>query len=178
MSLEYLGAIKLFAGNFAIKGYSFANGTPMSISQNNALFSLFGTYYGGDGVQTFNLPDLRSQVPIGQGNGSGLSPRVIGEIGGSDDVTVLPTNLPIHNHLLNATSGAGSTATAGPNVLLGSLGTSDGTFYSPATAPGHTATLGPRSLSMTGGNLPHNNIMPSLAINYLVALEGIYPVRN
>lgn len=176
---EYLGAVKLFAGDFVIYGYSYCNGALMSITQNAALFSLLGTTYGGNGVSTFQLPDLRSRVPISQGNGQGLTPRVIGETGGLENVTVLAGNMPPHNHVFNATSApTNSSPTAGPSTLLGSLQSADGLFYAPAGVSGTNEALNPLSLSMAGSNLPHNNIMPGLAINYLIALTGLFPSRS
>src|SRR5580700_1719215 len=98
MAQEYLGAIKLFAGNYAINGYAFAHGQLLAINQSTALFSLLGTTYGGNGVSTFQLPNLQSVLPIGQGNGAGLTPRVLGETGGVENVTLLNANVPTHTH--------------------------------------------------------------------------------
>jgi len=182
MAQEYLGAIKLFAGNYAIKGYALARGQLMSITQNTALFSLLGTAYGGNGINTFQLPDLQSRLPISQGNGAGLTPRVLGEIGGVDNVTLLTANMPPHGHNFDAASAINqtSTGTAGPTVVLGPVGAgSRDTFYAPAGAPGFTPeVLNPLAVGSTGGNLPHNNIQPSMGINYIISLVGIFPSRG
>jgi microcystin-dependent protein len=182
MAQEYLGAIKLFAGNYAIVGYALAQGQLLAINQSTALFALLGTTYGGNGVSTFQLPNLQSRLPIGQGNGAGLTPRVMGEIGGLDNVTLQAANTPSHGHVFN---GAGtinktSTDTAGPTVLLGPVGAaSRDTFYAPATASGLTPQLlNPLAVGSVGGNLPHNNIQPSMGINYIIALQGIFPSRG
>ncbi|HLY64689.1 MAG TPA: tail fiber protein [Chloroflexota bacterium] len=176
---EYLGAVKLFAGNFAIRGYAFCAGQLLSIQQNTALFSILGTTYGGNGVNNFQLPDLRGRLPIGQGNGQGLSPRVIGEVGGVENVSLLSNNVPPHNHLFNASTTPTTTGTASPTVTPGGLKTADGTFY---TAPGQTnlnlVALNPGAVKAQGGNLPHNNIQPSMGINYIIALNGVFPSRN
>jgi microcystin-dependent protein len=179
---EYLGAIKLFAGSYAIKGFAFAHGQLMSIQQNTALFSLLGTFYGGNGVSNFALPNLQSRLPIGQGNGSGLSPRTIGEQGGVENVTLLSSNVPPHTHVFNAANPINQTSTnaAGSTVLLGPVGGgSTHTFYAPSTAADfQTQLLNQGAVSTVGGNLPHNNIQPSMGINYIIALNGIFPSRN
>jgi microcystin-dependent protein len=179
MAAEYLGAVKLFAGNFAISGYAFCAGQLMSIQQNAALFSILGTTYGGNGVQTFQLPDLRSRLPIGQGNGIGLTPRVIGEIGGSENVSLLSNNVPPHNHVFNASTTPTTTGAAGPTVMPGALKSTDGTFYTATGQAGLTlAQMNPGAVQPQGRSLPHNNIQPSMGINYIIALQGIFPSRN
>jgi microcystin-dependent protein len=182
MAQEYLGAIKLFAGNYAILGYAFTQGQTLAINQSTALFALLGTTYGGNGVSTFQLPNLQSRLPIGLGNGAGLTPRVIGELGGSDNVTLLAPNTPSHGHVFSGASlvNQTSTNTAGPTVLLGPVGAgSKDTFYVPATASGFTPQLlNPLAVGSVGGNLPHNNNQPSMGINYIIALQGIFPSRS
>jgi microcystin-dependent protein len=176
---EYLGAIKLFAGNYAIKNYAFCQGQTMSIQQNTALFALLGTTFGGNGMSTFQLPNLQSMLPIGQGQGHGLTPRVMGEVGGVENVALLPTNVPGHNHVFNASSSPTSTNTAGPTVLLGALQSADGVFYAPAGATGlQPLGLNPLAVGLAGNNLPHNNIQPSMGINYIICLSGIFPSRG
>jgi microcystin-dependent protein len=179
---EYLGAIKLFAGSFAIKGYAFAQGQILAINQNTALFSLLGTNYGGNGVSTFQLPNLQSSLPISWGNGSGLTPRVIGETGGVENVSLLTSTVPPHTHVFNAAGAINqtSTKTAGPTVLLGPVGAgSADTFYVPPNAAGfEKQLLNQGAVGTQGGNLPHNNIQPSMGINYIIALSGIFPSRS
>ena len=178
MAIDYVGAIKIFAGNFAPRGYALAQGQTMSIQQNAALFSLLGTYYGGNGVSNFQLPDLRSRLPIGQGQGNGLSPRAIGEIGGVENVSLLSANVPQHNHVFNASTTPATTNVAGSTVLLGAAaGTA--TFYLPASAPSAAVVpLNNQAIAAAGGSLPHNNIQPSMGINYIIALNGVFPPRG
>jgi microcystin-dependent protein len=179
MVQEYLGAIKIFAGSYAITGYAFAQGQTLAINQYTALFSLLGTTYGGNGVQTFQLPNLQSELPIGWGNGSGLTPRVIGETGGVDNVTLLSSNVPPHNHVFNATTNLASTTTPGSTVLLGALNSGDGNFYAPNGSTNiKIEQLNNAALSTAGGNLPHNNVQPCMGINYLICMSGIFPSRG
>jgi microcystin-dependent protein len=176
---EYLGAVKLFAGNFAIRGFAFCAGQTMSIQQNTALFSILGTTYGGNGVQSFQLPDLRSRLPIGQGNGQGLTPRVVGENGGVENVTLTSNNVPPHNHVFNASTTATTTGAAGPAVMPGALKSADGTYYTATGQAGLSlVALNPGALAAQGGSQQHNNIQPSMGINYIIALQGIFPSRN
>lgn len=182
MVQEYLGAIKLFAGDYAIIGYAFAQGQTLAINQYTALFSLIGTTYGGNGVSTFQLPNLQSVLPISMGNGAGLTPRVIGETGGADNVTLLTSMVPPHNHVFNATGTVvqNTTYTAGSTVLLGPVGAgSKLTFYAPAGSANFTnAVLNPNAVGTAGGNLPHNNDQPSMGINYIICMSGIFPSRG
>jgi microcystin-dependent protein len=182
MAQDYLGAIKLFAGSYAIKGYAFAQGQTMAINQSTALFSLLGTAYGGNGISTFQLPNLQSRLPISWGNGIGLAPRVIGETGGVDSVSLLSINVAPHTHAFNAANPVNQTSTnaAGPTVLLGPVGGgSTHTFYAPANAVDfQSQLLNQGAVVSVGGNLPHNNIQPSMGINYIIALNGVFPSRN
>ncbi len=176
MVTEYLGAIKVFGGDFAIKGYALTQGQLMSIQQNTALFSLLGTTYGGNGVSNFQLPDLRSRLPIGQGNGQGLTPRVIGEFAGAENVTLLATTVPPHNHVFNASTSAATGHIASSTTILGTGTTA---FY--ATQGGTSVTpvpLSPQAVGMAGGSQPHNNIQPSMALTYMIALVGVFPSRG
>jgi microcystin-dependent protein len=169
----FLGMIAMFGFNFNPKGWAFCNGQLISIQQNSALFSLLGTQYGGNGTTNFALPNLQSRVPIGMGTGPGLSNYVIGQTGGEENHTLLINEMPQHNHLM---TGSGEAA-AQNSPAGGSL---------PSTARGvNSYTTGGNSLSpmasatvVTGGNQGHNNIQPYLAINYCIALQGIFPSRN
>jgi microcystin-dependent protein len=170
----------MFAGNFAPRNNAQCNGQLMAIQQNTALFSLLGTNYGGNGVQTFALPDLRGRLPINQGNGPGLTPRVIGETGGSENVTILQTTMPQHNHVVNATTDIGNLTGPSDKAIPAEPtdGTNPGTLYvapPPATVP---SPLNVQAVSLTGGSQPHQNMMPSLAITFIIALNGIFPSRN
>jgi microcystin-dependent protein len=170
----FIGQILLFAGNFAPRGWALCQGQLLPIAQNSALFSILGTTYGGDGRTTFALPDLRGRVPVSSGQGPGLSPYTLGENGGTEQVTLLSTQMPAHTHVLVANNTAGTRAEPEGNVLAAeSAGATQ--IYSDASA---TVTMNPVSISATGGSQPHSNLQPFLCLNYIIALEGIYPSRN
>ncbi|MBO9715032.1 tail fiber protein [Sphingomonas sp.] len=177
MTGYYLGEIRPFAGNFAPRNWATCSGQLLSIAQNNALFALLGTTYGGDGITTFGLPDLRGRVALSQGQGPGLTNRVLGEKSGTETVTLITQQIPQHNHAILATT-AGGTA-ANPSGLMPGTPDQNGIFYlnsnvaSPADAP-----LPADTITNTGGNQPHDNIMPILAITYIIALQGIFPSQN
>jgi microcystin-dependent protein len=170
MSQPYIGQIKIFAGNFAPQGWVFCDGRLLSISENDALFALIGTTYGGDGQTTFGVPDLRGRIPLNQGTGPGLSTYVIGQMMGSETVTLLPTQLPSHTHVASAN---GAVATSPPNGATWANNSQ--------LAYGSSASLqsmNPSSLMVSGGSQPHNNIMPYLTINFILSLFGIFPPQS
>ena len=170
----FLGMIALFGFNFAPKDWALCNGQLMSISQNSALFALLGTMYGGDGVTTFALPNLQGRVPLGMGNGPGLTPRTQGEMSGTENVTLLSTQMPQHNHFMTA-SGDAPTVTSPSDGSLGTAARGSSAIYvSGATTPVNMAS----STSMTGGNQPHSNMQPYIAMNYCIALTGVFPQRS
>jgi microcystin-dependent protein len=172
----FIGMIQLFGFNFAPRGWAVCDGSLLSIAQNTALFSLLGTTYGGNGQTTFALPDLRGRAPIGMGTGPGLSPRTIGEVGGTETVTLLSTQMPQHAHQLMGSSDVQSVGTVAGNSL-GSVarGATQGNVY----APGTTNQVAMGSVTApAGGNQPHTNLQPYLVMNYCIALEGIFPSRN
>jgi len=171
MATPFLAQIKLFAGNFPPRGYVFCNGQLLVISQFSAVFALIGTTYGGDGVQTFGLPDLQSRLPVSQGQGPGLPNFTIGQSFGSENVTLSANQMPTHSHTVAANSGVGSVGPAGAVWAA----TSAELVYGPS---GNNALMNPLSVSQAGGNLPHNNIMPVMALNFIFALDGIFPSRN
>lgn len=171
MSEPYLGEIRMFGGNFAPKGWALCNGQLLSIAQNSALFSILGTTYGGDGINTFALPDLRGRTPMNWGQGPGLTARVIGEQSGQESVTLLTTQMPTHNHLV-ATNSSESTSGRPAN---GFLGTSGAALYDAAS---DGSTLNVNAISSAGGNQPHSNMQPYLAVSFIIALNGIFPSRN
>ncbi len=173
MSEPYLGEIKMFAGNFAPRGYALCDGQLLSISQNDALFSLFGTIYGGDGRTTFGLPDLRGRVPVHEGQGAGLSDRRIGAKGGAETVTLSANNIPSHTHELQ-TAGTGTTASPAGATFANPSGT---TLPYKAGGP-LNANFGNKAVSSAGGSQSHTNLQPTLCINFIVALVGIFPSRN
>lgn len=177
MSNPYLGELRPFAGNFAPRGWALCNGALLSIAQETALFALLGTTYGGDGVTTFGLPDLRGRVALSQGQGPGLTNRVLGEKSGTETVTITVSTMPAHTHTVIATSAAATSPQ--PSGLVPGAGVNGGLFYlnsgaaSPVDAP-PVAT----AVTQTGGSQPHENMMPVLAINYIIALVGIFPSQN
>lgn len=179
MATPYLGEIKLFAGSFQIFGWAFCNGQLLPIAQNDALYALLGTTYGGDGVNTFALPNLQSRVALHQGQGPGLTNRTIGEASGVETVTLTSSQLPSHTHQTIATTVAG-TAMAPANALPAkpSLATTEFLYLSGAATGTTDAPPAPSSVSAAGGNQPHDNIQPVLALNYLIALEGVFPSQN
>lgn len=169
----FIGEIKLVPYNFAPRGWAFCQGQLLAISQNDALFSLIGTTYGGDGQQTFALPDLRGRVAVGIGAGPGLPALVIGDRGGTESETLTVNAIPAHGH--------GTAVSAD----LGTAGDPNGAV--PARSPmalgyvygtGSGSSMGGNPIGNTGGNQPHENRQPYLTLNYVIALEGIYPTRN
>lgn len=168
-----LASIIIFAGNFAPRGWALCQGQILSIAQNTAVFSLIGTTYGGNGVTTFALPDLRGRVPIQQGQGPGLSDYVLGEVAGTETTTLTLNNLPQHNHSLIATSEAGSTS-APAGAYLGNTGALDKEY----NISGTQVAMNAGAIGLAGGSQPFQNLQPYLAINFIIALEGIFPSRN
>lgn len=172
MSDPFVGEIRMFAGSFAPRGWAFCDGQLLAISQNDALFSLFGTVYGGDGRDTFGLPDCRGRVPIHQGQGPGLSDRRLGSKGGADAVTLTPAQLPSHNHPLQVSTANGAEASPVGNVLAGSALLDLYADELPDTA------MAAAALAAAGGGVAHDNDQPLLAIHFIVALVGVYPSRQ
>jgi microcystin-dependent protein len=170
----FLGEIRMFAGNFAPRGWAFCDGQILPISQYQSLYSLLGTTYGGDGRTTFALPDLRGRVPLHPGTGAGLSTRRLGERSGTETVTLGVTQMPGHSHAatLQASSLPGNTSAPG-----GNLPAAGRNFYSTGAAnvamDGAGVTVG-----SAGGGQSHPNMQPYLGINYIIALQGLYPSRN
>jgi microcystin-dependent protein len=180
MSNPFLAEIRIFTGNFAPKGWALCDGQILPISQNTALFSLLGTTYGGNGTSNFALPNLQGSVPIQAGQGPGLSLYDLGETGGTQTVTLLTSELPAHNHPLVATTSAGTQTTATGSQLAKGLGGSKqqshvSNIYSTNSA---TTSLAPAMLAVAGGGQPHNNLMPLLGLNFIIALQGIFPARS
>lgn len=172
MSEPFVGEIRMFAGNFAPRGWAFCDGQLLAVSQNDALFSLFGTIYGGDGRTTFGLPDLRGRIPIHAGSGPGLSPRRLGAKGGEEKVTLTVNQLPSHTHPLTGT--ASGATTIDPVGNAPAQGLAD--YLNPrGPAVGQMSGL---SITNTGGSRSHTNLMPFLCVHFIVALFGIYPSRH
>jgi microcystin-dependent protein len=175
MSDQFQGEIRLVGFNFPPFGWAFAAGQILAISQNTALFSLLGTKFGGDGKSNFALPNLQGNVAIGVGQGPGLSLYEIGETGGSPMVTLVDSEAPLHTHQFLTDSRVSDTPLAGGNSLAATASNSNA-YY---TGTGGTkVTLNSGFLTPFGGNLPHDNMMPYLALNWVIALAGIYPSRE
>ena len=175
MQDPWLGEIALVAFNFAPLGWAVCNGQILSISQNTALFSLLGTTFGGDGRTTFALPDLRSRVPLCFGQGNGLSNYNMGDNGGVEGVTLNSQQMPVHTHSYNPqASASGGTALSPANGLWAE--SPDGnTLYKTGAS---NASMAPQTIGNTGGSQAHENRQPYLALNYIIALQGIFPSRN
>lgn len=165
----FLGQIIMFAGNFAPRGWAFCDGTLLSIAQNTALFSLLGTTYGGDGITTFALPDLRGRVALHPGQGPGLSDYALGAKGGSESTTLTTNNLPAHTHPLLATSTGQTDDSPAGNVLA------QADIYGPG--PGNV-TLATSAVGATGEGQPVANLQPYTCITAIIAVEGVYPSRS
>ena len=168
-----IGEIRMFAGNFAPKGWAFCQGQLLPIAQNQALFSLLGTTYGGDGMTSFALPDLRGRVPVGFGQGPGLSNRVIGEQFGSELVTLNINQMPSHNHTVNAVTTEGN-----QNLPTNSLPANTKALVKEYSDANANTTMKATMVNPTGGNQPFGVTQPSLGVNFIIALQGIYPSRN
>jgi microcystin-dependent protein len=173
MSEPFIAEIRIFAGNFAPRGWAFCNGQLLPISQNTALFSLIGTTYGGNGQTTTALPDLEGRAVMHPGQGPGLTPRSLGERGGVETVTLTEAQMPLHQHDLNVSvRGANENDPAGDNQLGGSSGAN---LYGP---PQSMVELNEQAVGPSGQSQAHNNMQPSLAMNFIIALQGLYPSRN
>lgn len=172
MSGYYLGQIMPLGFPFAPRGFALAAGQLLSIAQNTALFSLLGTTYGGNGTTTFQLPDLRGRTPIGYGNG-GQSTTNLGQVGGTETVTLISTQIPAHTHSVYATTTNGTTRNPNGAVYASTTSALHTAFPGSPGVPLHSSTLTP-----TGGTQPHPNLQPYLTINFSIALVGIFPSRN
>jgi microcystin-dependent protein len=173
MGEPFIGEIRMFGGNFAPAGWAFCNGQPIPISQNDTLFNLIGTIYGGDGQETFNLPDLQGRLPVHAGQGPGISQNYqLGETFGVESVTLSAQQIPVHNHAYIA-----STAVANAGLPQGQViaQSAQRACYFEATT---TTNLAPTSLLPIGGNQPHENMMPYLAISFIISLFGVFPSQN
>jgi microcystin-dependent protein len=170
----FVAEIRMFPFNFAPKGWAFCNGQLMPISQNTAVFSLLGTTYGGDGKSTFALPDMQGNAPMHPDQGPGLSLHDLGEIGGSENVTLLQSEIPLHSHTLGAASAQdpGNLQVGAPQRVLAA--SANGLAYNPAAS---LVNLAFEALAPTGGGLPHNNMQPYITVNFCIALQGVFPQR-
>lgn len=174
MAAPFVAEIRIFAGNFAPTGWALCNGQLLPISQNTALFSLLGTFYGGDGKSTFALPDLQGCAPIHQGQGQGLSEYFLGQQGGSETISLLTSEIPAHNHsvVVRPSGQAPPLGTAAGNV--GARSNSR-----PYTPDAPNAFMDPATGTLiAGSSFPHNNMMPYLTLTFIIALQGVFPARN
>jgi microcystin-dependent protein len=173
MSEPFIAEIRIFAGNFAPRGWAFCNGQLLPIAQNTALFSLIGTTYGGDGRTTTALPDLQGRAPMHPGTGPGLTNKQLGQAGGVDTVTLTESQMPGHNHIPNGTTAVNNSENPGGNTW-GQHNTDNA--YRETTV--FNAPMHPDAIGTSGGGLPHNNRQPYLTLNFIIALIGIYPSRS
>jgi microcystin-dependent protein len=174
MSSPFLGQINIFGFNFAPQGWAFCNGQVLPISQNTALFAILGTTYGGNGTSTFALPNLQGAVPLGFGQGTGLSNYSLGQSGGAASVSLNVGQLPSHSHAAECQTGSGDESPS--NAVWGTGGRGKPPAYAATSTP--TAVMNATALSATGGNGAHNNLSPYLALSFCIALQGIFPSRN
>ena len=165
MAQPYVGEIRMFGGNFAPANWFFCEGQTLPISEYDTLFTLIGTSYGGDGQETFNLPDLRGRIPMHQGNGF-----ILAENGGVEEVTLTQAQTPVHNHAFLADTGAGSTPTPSGNVLLAASPNVDLFRQFPPSA-----AMSPQAIGPAGGSQPHTNFQPYLCVNFILSLFGLFP---
>jgi microcystin-dependent protein len=176
MSDQFVGEIRMFAGSFAPNQWALCDGQLLPISQNTALFSLLGTYYGGNGQTTFALPDLRGCSPIGWGAGPGLSQVDLGEVLGTETVTLVGNQIPSHTHQVSATSATGTTGN--PSAAMWAVsqqGRAKENLYGP---PASLVAMDAAAVGAVGGGQPHNNLAPYLVVNFIIALQGIFPPRG
>ena len=171
----FIGAIFLFAGNFAPRGFALCNGQIMSIAQNTALFSILGTTYGGNGQTTFGLPDLRGRAAVSAGQGPGLPNYDLGQVSGNNQVTLTIGQMPAHNHLVAGNTNGDTPAV---NNTFVANDTRASPVYNNYAAASDGSKLNPQSISITGGSQPVDISNPTLAINYIIAINGIFPSRN
>ncbi len=177
MSEPFLGQISMFGGNFAPAGWTFCNGQLLAIAQNQALFSILGTIYGGDGETTFGLPDLRGRAPIHWGSGAGLSTRSIGAKGGAETVTLTTSQIPSHDHTLLADAGSANASTPLGNAhAIGEDPNRNALNQYSNVAP--TSAMHADTVGSTGGGQSHENMMPWQAVSYIIALTGVFPSPN
>jgi microcystin-dependent protein len=171
VSNPYIGEIRMFAGSFPPAGWAFCNGQPIPISENDALFVVIGTTYGGDGEETFNLPNLQSRVPLHMGTGSSGTTYQIGESGGVEQVTLTTQQIPIHSHTALGSADPASAKGASGNVPSRAPAEAYASEFTPDT-------LSNQSITPVGGSQPHENLQPYLAVSYIISLFGLFPTQN
>ncbi len=172
MSEPFVGEIRMFAGNFAPRGWAFCDGQLLAVSQNDALFSLLGTIYGGDGRTTFGLPDMRGRIPIHAGTGPGLSPRRLGAKFGTEEETITVNQLPSHDHDVKASTSVANKAAPANRV------TAESSLFDLYQTGAPAQDMSTDAIGKVGGSQSHINLMPFLCVNFIIALVGIYPSRQ
>jgi len=177
MSSPFVAEIRIWACNFAPTGWAMCDGQILPISQNTALFSLLGTTYGGDGKSTFALPNFQGMGSMHQGQGQGLSDRLLGETSGEENVTLLLTEIPLHSHVMGGAFNAGGNSQSAVGGLWAQSPAGRGGFVNIYSTPA-TGAVNPNSLAISGSSLPHNNLQPYLVLNFCIALQGVFPPRN
>lgn len=176
MSFPYLGEIRLFAFGRTPEGWFSCDGSLLPIASYSFLYNVLGTTYGGDGVTTFGVPDLRGRVPVSQGQGPLMTQRLIGETGGTETVTLTTAQMPAHRHALSVTTAIATSATPGPTLAPGTV--SGDTFHATDIVNATAIALGMPAIAPAGGSLPHANTMPTVAMHYCIALNGVYPTAS
>jgi len=176
MSQPYVGEIRLFPYNFAPNGWFDCDGRLLSIAEYEVLYTLLGTTYGGDGVNTFGLPNLCGRVPIHQGTGLGMGTYVLAQLAGTEQVTLISSQMPAHTHVFNAVDSTGSSNTPAANLQLGAV--SGNTLYTSSTASINSSDLASTAVSSTVGSQPHDNTMPSLVARFCIAWAGVFPSQG
>lgn len=176
MSQPYVGEIRLLAFSFDPAGWMECAGQLLPISENETLFTLIGTMYGGDGESTFALPDLRGRIPVHAGTGPGLSTYVLGELGGVEMVTLTQQQIPQHSHSPAATTAAATTTMPGPTLVPAAVAGDN--FYVNTITGNTAAPMSAYAIAPAGGSQPHDNMMPTLAMRYCISLFGIFPQQN
>lgn len=180
MSDAYVGEIRMFAGNYAPVNWQLCNGSLLKVNDFQMLYSLISTTYGGDGVNTFALPDLRGRTAVGSGQGTGLTSRTMGQFGGASSVTLTTAQTPAHTHPVMASTAAATSTTPGNTVILATPAVSGTTMYSTVDASDpkdKPLDFDPAAVGNACGSMAHNNVMPSYGMNFIICVNGIYPSR-
>lgn len=178
MSEPFIGEIRIFGGNYAPKDWAFCDGQIMKITDNTTLYAVIGTTYGGDGRVTFALPDLRAKAPMHPGRGYGLTTRILGQRGGTNNISLTKDQIPAHSHTMKAESASGTTVQPQNNSLAKPGGRGTTNVYHTTLNPGNSVFLAEKALQTTGANQPHDNMQPCLVLNFIISLEGLFPSRN